>query len=361
MSKCIQDAGLTPLGLFEHTKVYGLHAPQLRNRYFLLSSAGTSELMAYPEVVGFESYLATLPATETALRHFAGQGLEDVDVLTILRGGLNYPMEEACHRCGIRVRDIHFLSCERVIENHVITGLEIKYEKVRVSRDRTLLMGDIIATGDTLRLCLQQFVELFHRRGGSLRKIIFFTIGGTRAISLMEELSQRIRTVFPAFEGFDCFFYEGVFTVYEDLGVSGINVPNIDFGWKGGAVTPEFRRYVLDRPDTLLEKCIIYDGGARRYEIPVHFHEVLEYWEGIAERAELIDPQALVAEKLGFTLADDFDKWMHINHFQEMDPAPLREQYARERALLERAGSLDLKAVAGRRIQAIRTILTHYE
>ena len=29
---------------------------------------------------------------------------------------------------GIRVRDMHFLSCERVIQDHVITGLEIKYE-----------------------------------------------------------------------------------------------------------------------------------------------------------------------------------------------------------------------------------------
>ena len=34
----------------------------------------------------------------------------------------------------------------------------------------------------------------------------------------------------------------------------------------------------------LFEKCIIYDGGARRYEIHEHVEEVLEFWEGIKER-----------------------------------------------------------------------------
>ena len=120
------------------------------------------------------------------------------------------------------------------------------------------------ATGDTLRLCLQHVAEVFSRQGGSLRRILFFTIGGTRAIPLMEGLTERFRTLFPGFEGFDCFFYEGVFTVYEDKGASGINVPDIDFGWKGGAVSPEFRRHILSQPDALLEKCIIYDGGAEQ-------------------------------------------------------------------------------------------------
>ncbi|MBP5332670.1 MAG: hypothetical protein J6Y66_00670, partial [Bacteroidales bacterium] len=79
--------------------------------------------MAFPEVIGFESYLAMLPETIAALRYLFPSGSEgDVDILTILRGGLNYPIEEACHRVGIRVRDMHFISCERRIEEHIITG-----------------------------------------------------------------------------------------------------------------------------------------------------------------------------------------------------------------------------------------------
>ena len=280
-SDCLQGTSLRFVGLHYETSLYELHGPQFTNRYYILSGAGTRQLMAFPEVVGFDSYQAMLPATVAALRLlFPGAG-GDVDILTILRGGLNYPVEEACARNGIRVRDIHFVSCERIIENHIITGLDIKYEKIRVAKDRVLVIGDIIATGDTLRLCLSQVVDRFRRRGGSIRKIIFFTIGGTRAITLMEKMAADIRAIFPEFEGFECFFYEGIFTVYENPGASGINVPDIDFGWKGGCISPEFRRFVLGHPYSLLEKCIIYDGGARRYEIPVHFHEALEYWEGI--------------------------------------------------------------------------------
>ena len=362
MSTCLQDASLQFVGLHEDTSIYRLQAPQLNNRYFLLSGPGTRRLMAFPEVVGYDSYLSMLPATVAALRHLFPQGKGgDVDILTILRGGLNYPVEEACHRNGIRVRDIHFVSCERIIENHIITGLDIKYEKLRVTHDRTLVIGDIIATGDTLRLCLDQVVDRFRRRGGSIRKIVFFTIGGTRAIDLMEEKAEEIRSVFPNFEGFECFFYEGIFTVYEDKGVTGINVPDIDFGWKGGVVSPEFRRYVLDHPYSLLEKCIIYDGGARRYEIPVHFHEALEYWEGIWARADRIDPARLVGEKLGYDQPLSFGEWLSINHFRDLMDDGLKALWAEETALLEHAGALSLETIATQRIHAISTILQQYE
>ena len=362
MSSLLQDARLRFVGLHYETSLYELHGPQLTNRYYILSGAGTRQLMAYPEVVGFDSYLSMLPATVAALRHLFPQGKGgDVDILTILRGGLNYPVEEACARNGIRVRDMHFVSCERIIENHVITGLEIKYEKIRVTRGRTLVIGDIIATGDTLRLCLGQVVDRFRRRGGSIRKIVFCTIGGTRAIDLMEKMADDIRAVFPDFEGFECFFYEGIFTVYEDHGATGINVPDIDFGWKGGIVTPEFRRFVLDHPYALLEKCIIYDGGARRYEIPVHFHEALEYWEGLWGRAAQIDPVALVEEKLGYRRGTTYEQWLEINHFQELPETGLLDLWSQEKELLDLADALSLETIAEQRIHAINTILKQYE
>ena len=358
MSSRIQDAGLRLVGRHEDTSLYELQAPSFVNRYHVISSPGTRRLMAFPEVVGFDSYLSMLPATTAALRHLLPQG-GDVDILTILRGGLNYPVEEACFQCGIRVRDIHFVSCERIIENQVITGLDIKYEKLRVTHGRTLVIGDIIATGDTLRLCLDQVVDRFRRRGGSIRKIVFFTIGGTRAIDLMEEKTLEIRKVFPDFEGFECFFYEGVFTVYEDRGASGINVPDIDFGWKGGAVSPDFRRYVLEHPYSLLEKCIIYDGGARRYEIPVHFHEALEYWEGLWGRADRIDPCPGGRESWATRARLRYEDWLEVNHFQ--GPGGPERTLGRDDTLLEKADALSLETIAMQRINAINTILKQYE
>jgi hypothetical protein len=362
MSISLQDASLHYVGLNQDTSIYELQCLGLKNRYYVVSAPGTRHLMAFPEVVGYDSYLSMLPATTDALRNRYSQGKEeDVDILTILRGGLNYPIEEACYRSGIRVRDIHFVSCERIIEDHVITGLEIKYEKLRVKKDCTLVIGDIIATGDTLRLCLDQVIDRFRRRGGSIRKIVFFTIGGTRAIDLMEKKAEEIREVFPEFEGFECYFYEGIFTVYTDKGATGINVPDIDFGWKGGIVSPEFRRFVLDHPYSILEKCIIYDGGARRYEIPVHFHEALEYWEGVWGRADRIDPVALVGEKLGYEKPLSFEEWLQVTHFTSLKDESLKKLWADETHLLENAAALSIETIAMQRMNAINALLNKYE
>lgn len=349
---------LRQLGLFEDTNIYKLVSPQLSNRYFVLSGPGTRELLSSPEVVGFPCYTALLRETVAALRYLLSTGPGgDFDILTILRGGLNYPLEEACAEAGIRVRDMHFVSCERIIENSVITGLEIKYEKLRPTPGRTLAIGDIIASGATLERCLDYVVGEFKRRGGSIRRMVFFTIGGTRAVELMEEMTPRLMELFPGFEGFDCFFFEGMFTVYGGPGASGINVKDIDFGWNGGVVAPEFRNHVMEHPDSLFEKCIIYDGGARRYEIPLHIDEVMEYWEGILERADIIDPKALAGEKLGYPVPLPYDNWKAVTGI----PDGWEELWKKEQELLSGAARLDLAAIARRRLSSMDSLRKMYK
>ena len=339
--------------------LYALQAEGLKNHYFVVSGEGTRHLMGSPEVVGYESYLSMMPATTAVLRYFHDQGMADeVDILTILRGGLNYPLEECCYKAGVRVPNMNFISCERKIEDGVITGLDIKYEKLHIAKDITLMIGDIIASGDTLRLCLSQVVDRFRRRGGSLRKIIFFTVGGTKAIPLMERFTDSIRDLFPDFEGFCCIFYEGIFSVYEDKGVTGINIPDIDFGWRDGIVSPEFRHYVLSfLEDALFEKCIIYDGGARRYEIPAHYEEVMEYWERLLARAPEVDFPAFVAEKIGYRRPISYEEWKRVNGYGELE---LHKLYNLEMHYLDLLESRTLEEICRRRIREIRASLGKY-
>ncbi len=357
MSNAIQDASLKKLVSLQDTNIYELRSEQFTNRFFVISGPGSRKLLSSPEVVGFSCYTALIDETYAALRYLVttGQG-GDFDILTILRGGLNYPLEEACSMAGIRVRDMHFVSCERIIKDHVITGLEIKYEKLRPSKNRVLAIGDIFASGATMKVCLDYVLNEFYRRGGSVRKIVFFTIGGTKAIEIMEQMTPHIKAIFPEFEGFDCFFYEGVFTVYEGPGATGINVRDIDFGWNGGVISPEFREYIMENPDALLEKCIIYDGGARRYEIPLHLDEVTEYWENILERADIIDPVALVGEKLGYPAPLDLEGWRNVTRI----PEGWEDLWKKEQELLKNAASVDLKALAKKRLASIDAIRNLY-
>ncbi len=359
MSHIPKGASLRLLGLQNSASIYQLRSVGLHNQYYIVSGEGTRHLMASPEVVGYESYLAMKPATTAVLSLFREQGLVDeADILTILRGGLNYPLEECCYKAGVRVPNMNFISCERKIEDGVITGLDIKYEKLHIAKDVTLMIGDIIASGDTLRLCLSQVVDHIRRRGGSLRRIIFFTVGGTKAIPLMEKFTEGIRELFPDFEGFHCVFYEGIFTVYEDKGVTGINIPDIDFGWQGGIIAPEFRHYVLSfLEDALFEKCIIYDGGARRYEIPSHYEEVMEYWERLLAVAPQVDFPAFVAEKIGYRRPITFGEWQELNGYQELD---VRKLYDLEQHYLDLLEDRRLEDICRRRIKEIRSTLGKY-
>lgn len=359
MSHILKDAVLRKVSQSGATGIYRLEVPGTANSYHVLTAAGTRQLMKCPEVVGYDSYMATVEPTTAALSFLKEEGMApEASILTILRGGLNYPLEECCAAAGIRIPNINFVSCERVIEKGVITGLDIKYEKLHIASDITLMIGDIIASGDTLRLCLQEVVDRFRRKGGSIRRIIFFTIGGTKAISLMEALTEKIREVWPSFEGFQCFFYEGVFTVYEDKGVTGVNIPNIDFGWKDGAISAEFRKEIVSDPDALFEKCIIYDGGARRYEIPAHIEEVLEYWNELAEVADSSDFKAFLAEKLGYDAPLDYQSWLDV--CCQTDCEQSRELHALEQDFAVKSLQRRLSDICAARIGGFSAAMKNY-
>ena len=223
MQPYLEKTFLQPAGLHKATQIYELAGGKFANRYFIISNEGTRHLLASPEVIGYESYLAMCGATGDMLGWLKQNGTvgSNADIMTILRGGLNYPLEECCYRNGINVNNMDFISCERVIRNNQITGLDIRYTKLTAPKDITLMIGDIIASGETLARCIRYIIAEFKRLGGSIRRMVFFTIGGTRGIELFEELTNEFRFHWPEFEGITCIFYEGIFSAYKDKGVTG--------------------------------------------------------------------------------------------------------------------------------------------
>ena len=340
---------------------YRLDVGDYVNEYYITSEAETRKLLNTPEVVGYEVYNCLIPSTCQMLYYLKEQKkVTTANILSILRGALNYPLEEACYKEHIRVHDISFLSSERVFAEDEMTGLEIKYSKLTMVPDSTLMIGDIIASGETLIHCLRYVTDFYRERGTKLRNIIIFTIGGTRGIDILENLTKEIREFWPEFEGFITVFYEGIFSTYQDKGVSGINLPDVDFYWKGGIVAPEFRRETLSMCSPLFEKCIIYDGGARRYEIHEHVEEVLEFWEGILERADKIDFKELLDEKLGYPAPLAYNDWVEANHYQELNDAQKNWLYRQELGYIESMKDITLKELAEQRIGEFTGALRKY-
>ena len=340
---------------------YRLEGENYVNDYYVTSEAETRKLLNTPEIVGYEVYNCLIPSTSQMLYYLKEQKkVTTANILSILRGALNYPLEESCYREHIRVHDISFLSSERVFVEEEIAGLEIKYSKLTMVPDSTLLIGDIIASGETLIHCLRYVTDFYRSHGAKLRNIIIFTIGGTKGIEILEKLTQEIREFWPEFEGFITIYYEGIFSTYQDKGVSGINLPDVDFYWKDGIVAPEFRRETLSMCSPLFEKCIIYDGGARRYEIHEHVEEVLAFWEGILKRADQIDFEELLAEKLGHALEISYEDWIAVNHYQKIRRADTRWLYQQERGYIESVRGMSLKELAEQRIAEFTGTLKKY-
>ena len=340
---------------------YRLAGGDYANQYYIVSEAQSRKLLNHPEVVGYEVYECLVHATAQMMYYLKENGkVTTPNVLSILRGALNYPLEESCYREHIRVHDISFLSSERVFRDGLIAGLEIKYSKLAMVPDSTLLIGDIIATGDTLIHCLRYVTDFYRQHNAKLRNIIIFTVGGTKGIEIMEKLTREIREYWPEFEGFIAVYYEGIFSTYQDKGVSGINLPDVDFYWKGGIVAPAYRRETLSDQNILFEKCIIYDGGARRYEIKDHIHEVLEFWEGMRDRAELIDMKELIDEKLGYPASIGYEDWVKENHYGALDGELCRFLYRQEKGFVASLEGITVEEIAKKRIAEFTHALRKY-
>ena len=104
----------------------------------------------------------------------------------------------------------------------------------------------------------------------------------------------------------------------------------------------------------------IYDGGARRYEIHEHIEEVLEFWNGILERADSIDKQALLEEKLGHPLPISYEDWLKDCHYEKLDKKTTRWLYQQERGFVEGMRDVSLKEIARQRIDEFTTTLRKY-
>ena len=355
------DVKLVPEFSEQGVDCYRLEGGNYENEYYVVSEAETRKLLNTPEVVGYEVYHCLIPSTSQMLYYFKEQKkVTTANILSILRGALNYPLEESCYREHIRVHDISFLSSERVFNEDEIAGLEIKYSKLTMVPDSTLLIGDIIATGETLIHCLRYVTDFYREHGARLRNIIIFTIGGTTGIKILERLTKEIREFWPEFEGFIIVYYEGIFSTYQDKGVSGINLPDVDFYWKDGIIAPEFRRETLSMRNPLFEKCIIYDGGARRYEIHEHVEEVLEFWKEMLARADKIDFKALLDEKLGYATPISFEDWVKANHYEKISSSVNKWLYKQEQGYIQSMQDVTLREIAEERIEQFTTALKKY-
>ena len=87
---------------------------------------------------------------------------------------------------------------------------------------------------------------------------------------------------------------------------------------------------------------------------------MLEFWNGILARADKIDKQALLEEKLGHALPISYGDWLKDCHYEKLDAKLTRWLYQQERGFVESLKDVTLEEIARQRIDEFTTTLKKY-
>ena len=302
------------------------------------SHPDSAEILVSPEITGISLYRRLKQPTRNILQYVAAScNLRSVCVLNIMRGGLNFPVEESSYDLGLNVKGISFVTTERIVKNDV-PGCKILDSKIMLCNDATFVIGDIVATGETFRETVRCIVDLYSRANLQIKRIVLVTFGTVEALRIVNGLNREIRERWNDFEGIITVFYEGIFSAYTTSGITGLNMPWIDFLPNGGFLCPEYRHRMIERENAPFEKCAIYDGGDRRFEPGKHIDALLVYWENLNIYWSKFQLPEFVAEKFGYGSDCSYEDWLKFNSYTclKEDSSYLFDLFNKERHFLQK-------------------------
>lgn len=318
---------------------------------YVVSNESTRKLLCSPEIIGYSIPLLLLPPISDFLKFFYSKNyIKNINIVNILRGGLNFPIEEACMNNKLSVNGVSFLTSERVFLDKRVSRIESKYRKINAVENATIVIGDIIASGETLKNAVHYIMEQYILSDRQINNIIVFTIGTTNTIKVINELNQELITRWPAFKGICSVFFEGVFTTYKSTGIAGLNLPLVDFTIKNGFICPEYRNALLANRNSILEKCIIYDGGVRRFEQSDHISCILKYWNELKKLSDSVRVNDFLEEKWGYSDTITLSEWMVRNYYMFLSLDDAAIIYKQEIECRNNMNLLSLKTICEERL-----------
>lgn len=261
---------------------------------YLASTPQTRAICSDPLVYGVEYTDALREASTAVLRALdapsrqPGYREEATVVLNILRGGLNYNLRDALKMAyGWNTHRTAFISSQRARDNNgdwYIT--ENRYQKISLPDNAHIVFGDVVATGVSLEHALIRIIEMAQKQKKSISGFTFFTIGGMRAIEILEKIDAECRRQFPGYVGSSVIYYEGIFGVADENSKLSIVLPGTDLLHSPAILAPEFIRYQTQALSYPIERCVIYDAGSRSFDVPDYLEDVRGYWRQVRDLAE---------------------------------------------------------------------------
>ncbi|MFJ6199045.1 phosphoribosyltransferase [Micromonospora sp. NPDC092111] len=253
-------------------------------RVLLCSTDPSRRLLTDPAVSGHRYRLLVRSAVAEALTAWRGDaagerwlGSGQPSVVTILRGGLSFGLEEAVVVAGGADADVSFVGTERAVGE----GVRTTYERWEFGAGPAFV-GDILATGGTLRAVLSRLRDAATRRGVRPAAVVLVVIGSAAGVDAV----QRFVADWDAADRPDVTMI--ALEALYDVPASGTVAPfarhPFDLLRTVVGSTPEYESARLSSVDSLFERCAVYDGGVRAFTPSAHADERAGWWAGVLRR-----------------------------------------------------------------------------
>lgn len=302
-----KDAMLSEVSRKESNVVYQIadNVETTVNRY-VLSTPETRAICNDPLVLGYEYTEKLQAACATFFRlteqktPLALQEKRSV-VFNILRGGLNFGLRGALAKAfGWNMHSSSFVTAQRArndedSEQWHIT--EDEYKKITFPRNAQIIIGDVVATGTSLRHGLDIMIKEAIAQGIELGSILFFTIGGPISEERLIEADNACRKHFPNYEGTHVCYIEGRFFVPTVESNVSIKITGTDLMRCNSLMAPEFIESNFSAPSYPLERCTIYDAGSRAFQVTEYLEDVVDYWQKVLDLAQTMTFTEMMAER----------------------------------------------------------------
>ena len=281
---------LKPICQKPEISLYRIESPS-KVALYIVSTPETRAICNDPCVAGYQ-YTSTLRHACAKVFKEGVVQLEEMEtcVVNILRGGLNYGLRDAlAEGFGWNLHATAFISAQRArnaVDSEDWHITENDYEKIYFPETASLVIGDVVATGTSLRYALQELLRSAQEQKIRLRSIVFFTFGGSKAEEILSDIDAQCRQLFDTYQQTTLFYIEGRFTCADIDTPLSVRLTGTDLLRWHSLMAPEFIESQYDNPAYPLERCTIYDAGSRAFWVRDYIQDVIGYWKQNLQFAE---------------------------------------------------------------------------
>lgn len=299
---------LEPILRSQAISCYRLHpeyAPELE--VYVASTPSSRRILNRPEVTGVEFTRELKNAVTETLRHFPERDYfrsldpSTISVVHFLRSGLNFGIREALYDAwAFNTQASSFITSQRQRDQFGRWYIkDDQYRKIEIPPGASFFIGEIVATGVTVDNGLEIIFRQAKNLGRPVHNVVFFTIGCHKIEKALQKYDALLRESFRTYRKTILVYLEGKFHLADSKTEARLKIQGTDLMRHPALLAPEFELSQFERLSSPLERCVVYDGGARAFDVPGYLAELRSYWTKLLEQG-----------KAGWTLAEALrERW----------------------------------------------------